>query len=237
MDVSNDILRLRLRKSANELALIRQSCAIADTVWERVAEIFRVGRRNYEIVADIDHLVRLQGAEGGFHLVLPLPFLGRAMISLGNPDRIEADARYLVEISPRYRGYYAQVTIPVSTWRHDEAAIRAYDDVIASKRMAEPLMRPGADLSQIASTISDFLAERGRAMSSLSLGHFCGLALEEPRHDPKAPFILEEGMTLIFHPVLADPEYHGLMRADTYVITPTGAERLTHHDGGLLSIA
>ena len=237
VDVSDDVLRLRLRKSAKELALIRRSCAIADKVWEQVPDIIRVGRRNFEIVADIDHLVRWEGAEGGFHLVLPLPFLGRAMVSLGNPDRIEADARYLVEISPRYRGYYAQVTIPVSTRPADNAVLRAYDDLIASKRMAEPLMTPGADLSQIASTVSDFLAERGRTMSSLSLGHFCGLALEEPRHDPRAPFILEEGMTLIFHPVLADPAYHGLMRADTYVITAAGAERLTRYGGGLLSIA
>jgi hypothetical protein len=43
-------------------------------------------------------------------------------------------------------------------------------------------------------------------------------------------------MTLIFHPVLADPEYHSLMRADTYLITSSGAERLNRYDGGMLSI-
>ena len=74
-------------------------------------------------------------------------------------------------------------------------------------------------------------------MSSLSLGHFCGIALEEPRHDPKRPFRLEEGMTLIFHPVLADPELHSLMRADTYLITPAGAERLNRYEGGLLHVS
>jgi Xaa-Pro aminopeptidase len=181
VDVCADMLRLRLRKSACELDLIRKGCAIADAVWERVPEFFRVGRRNYEIVADVDHLVRLAGAEGGFNLCFPLPFLGRAMLSLGNPDRIEAGGRYLLEISPRYRGYYSQLTIPVTARPNDEVALRAYDDVIASKVMAQPLMRPGADLSQIALTISAFLAERGRAMSSLSLGHFCG-ATTPPCH-------------------------------------------------------
>jgi Xaa-Pro aminopeptidase len=236
VDISQDMLKLRLRKSAHELDLIRRSCAIADDVWERVPEIFRVGRHNYEIIADVDHLVRLAGAEGGFHLVLPLPFLGRNMLSLGNPDRIEPDARYLLEISPRYRGYYSQLTIPVSTRRDDNAALQAYEDVTASKRMAEHMMRPGADLSQIAVTISEFLKERGRTMSSLSLGHFCGMALEEPRHDPTKPFILEEGMTMIFHPVLADPHLHGLMRAETYLITGSGAETLNRYAGGMLSV-
>ena len=98
-------------------------------------------------------------------------------------------------------------------------------------------MRPGVDLSEIAVSVEGFLAERGHKMASRSLGHFCGMALEEPRHDPAKPFRLEEGMTLIFHPVLADAELHSLMRADTYVITGAGAERLTRYEGGMLTFA
>lgn len=236
-DLSTDFARLRLRKSEHELALIRRSCAIADAVWQNVPEVFRIGRRYYEIVADLDHLVRAEGAEGGFHLVLPVPFLGRGMQSMANPDRIEANARYLVEISPRYEGYYAQLTMPVTTHARDEKAISAYEDVVSAKRAAEPLLRPGADLSEIAKLIKADLAGRGHSMTGLSLGHFCGMALEEPRHDPSDPFILESGMTFIFHPVLADPDLRGLMRADTYLITDEGAERLTQHEGRMLALA
>src|ERR1700678_3951199 len=63
VDVSDAFQRLRLRKSAYEIELIRKSCAIADAVCERVPEIFRLGRKHYEVVADVDHLVRLAGAE------------------------------------------------------------------------------------------------------------------------------------------------------------------------------
>ena len=73
-------------------------------------------------------------------------------------------------------------------------------------------------------------------MTSLSLGHFCGMALEEPRDDPDASLTLEEGMTLIFHPVLADPEFRSLMRADTYLITEAGAERLNRYSGSMLVV-
>ena len=235
VDVSAEFERLRLRKSAHEVALIRRSCAIADSVWRRVPEVFRVGRRTYEVLADIDHMVRLEGAEGGFHLILPVPFLGRSMQSLALGDRVEANARYLLEVSPRLDGYYSQLTIPVTTHPHDEAALRAYDDLVAAKQAAAPQMKPGADLSEIAKLVAAFLAERGRALTSLSMGHFCGLALEEPRHDPKRPFLLEEGMTLIFHPILADPELRSLMRADTYLITSDGAEKLTRYEGGVLT--
>lgn len=236
VDVSPEMERLRLRKSANELALIRRSCEIADSVWEHMPDVVKVGRRNHEVIADVEQLMRSQGAESGFNLLLPLPFLGRQMQSLGNTDRITADARYVLEVSPRYRGYYAQLTIPVTSYAGDERALRAYDDLVQAKAMAQPMMLPGADLSEIAVSIDCFLANKGYNLASRSLGHFCGMALEEPRHDPTKPFRLEEGMTLIFHPVLADPEMHSLMRADTYVITNKGAEQLTRYKEGMLTI-
>ena len=234
LDVSKEFQRLRLRKTAFELSMIRKSCAISDAVWAAMPEIFKVGRRNYEIIADVDHMVRLKGAEGGFHLVLPMPFLGRPIQSLANGSIIEADARYLMEVSPRYDGYYSQLTVPVSTHSSDNAAERAYEDLVAAKAAAQPRMRPGADLSQVAHFVRNFLSERGHAMTSLSLGHFCGMALEEPRHDPAEPLELEDGMTMIFHPILAEPEFQSMMRADTYLITGTGAERLNRYNGGML---
>jgi Xaa-Pro aminopeptidase len=237
VDVSDAFGRLRLRKSAYEIGVIQKSCAIADAVWERVPEIFRIGRKHYEVIADIDHLVRSAGAEGGFHLLLPLPFLGRAMRSLASHEIITADRRYLLEISPRLDGYYSQLTIPVTTYRNDTGPLRAYDDVVASKAAAQPLMRPGTELADIAKFVAGFLAERGHTMASLSLGHFCGMALEEPRHEPARPLILEEGMTLIFHPVLGGTDLRSLMRADTYLITASGAERLNHYNGGMLEVS
>ncbi|MFB7091462.1 M24 family metallopeptidase [Streptomyces sp. NPDC056296] len=235
VDVSAAVGRLRLRKSAYELALVRESCRIADAVWEQVPDLFRVGRANRDVVADIDHLARREGSEGGFHLLLKLPFRGRPMQSVANPELVEADSRYLIEISPRYEGYYSQLTIPATTRRDDERLLRGYHDVVEAKRAAQPLMRPGADLTEVAARVEGFLAERGHKMTSLSLGHFCGMALEEPRHDPSMPFRLEEGMTLIFHPVLADPECFSLMRADTYMITENGAERLNRYDGTVVT--
>jgi Xaa-Pro aminopeptidase len=236
VDASGLLQRLRLRKSSYELGLIRTSCAIADSVWEQMPDLFKVGRRYFEIVADVDHLVRLSGAEGGFHLLLPLPFLGRPMQSLANEERITPESRYLMEVSPRFNGYYSQLTIPVTTFSGDSAAQRAYEDVVEAKAFAQPLMRPGTPLRNVAESIAEFLGKRGRAMTSLSLGHFCGMALEEPRDDPDASLTLEEDMTIIFHPVLADRDFRSLMRADTYLITAAGAEQLNRYRGGMLVV-
>lgn len=237
VDVSAEMIQLRLRKSPAEIAAVRRSCAIADKVWGEVGNIFKRGRRLYEVQADIEHLVRLEGAEGGFYLLGKLPFFGMPMRVLANPEEIVADARYLVEISPRFDGYYSQLTSPVTTMPGDDALHAAYSAVVAAKEFAQPLMVPGADLSAIALEIETFLADRGQTIASRSLGHFCGMALEEPRHDPSKPFILDENMTLIFHPVLISPELASLMRADTYMITANGAKRLNQYSTDLLESA
>ena len=237
VDLSAQMLALRLRKTAYEIALIRRSCAIADQVWTQVVDVFRVGRRSYEVLADIDHLVRQHGAESGFNLVLPLPFQGMPMKVLADPAVIGPDARYLMEISPRYEGYYSQLTIPVTSYIDDVEAHDAHAAIVAAKAMAAPLMRPGADLRKVAAAVAGFLADRGYSMTSTSLGHFCGLGLEEPRDAPDRSFVLDEGMTMIFHPVLATPEYRSLMRGETYLITGDGAEKLNRYEGGVLHIS
>jgi Xaa-Pro aminopeptidase len=236
VDISQEILQLRLRKSTFELARIKQSCAIADKIWHQVKDVFKVGRRSFEILADITRLVGMEGADGGFHLILPLPFSGMPMNILADTQKIERDKRFLMEISPRYDGYYSQLTIPVTSYRNDVSAHRAHQLIVDAKVMAQPLMVPGADLTEIGREVAAFLADRGYSLTSPSLGHFCGLGLEEPRHTADQPFILAEGMTLIFHPVLADPEMRSMMRGETYQITSTGAEKLNRFDGGVLEI-
>ena len=139
-------------------------------------------------------------------------------------------------MSPRYDGYYSQLTSAVTTVADDEVGAGAYSAVVDAKAFAQPLMVPGADLSEIAVEVETFIKDRGQVLASRSLGHFCGMALEEPRHDPSKPFILEEGMTLIFHPVLFSPEYNSLMRGDTYVIAKDGAERLNKHSLDMLHV-
>lgn len=235
IDVSIQMSEIRLSKTAAEIAAIRTSCAIADKVWSHVSDIFKPGRRHYEVIADIEHLARLEGAEGGFYLVGKLPFLGMPMRVLADPEVIVEGARYLVEVSPRFDGYYSQLTSPVTTVPEDHLARRALADVVAAKEFAQPLMMPGADLSEVAIKVEAFLSARGHTMASRSLGHFCGMALEEPRHDPTQPFILAEGMTFIFHPVLFSPELASFMRADTYLISHDGAQKLNKFSNELIS--
>jgi Xaa-Pro aminopeptidase len=233
IDVSNDMMRLRWIKSPLEIELIRKSCAISDTVWEQVPDICRIGRWVYEAVADVDQLVKREGAEGGFNVIMPVPFVGSPISSLVVREKFEAGSRWAVEVSPRYDGYYSQLTIPLTAVPNDDVFLKAYDDLVAAKQMAQGMMKPGANMTDVGKAVEKYLVERGHTMPGPSLGHFCGMSLEEPRHLMSVPYILEENMTMIFHPDCGGAPFTRFMRADTYLITKDGAENMNHYKGGI----
>ena len=225
VDLWDDFHHLRLIKSASEQQLIREACRISDAAWEAMADIVRVGRKRYEVLADIEHVLRLNGCEDSFNLCMSLPMMQERMDR--NPYSalpIEADSVYLIEVSPRYLGYFGQQTGLVATGPIPEQMQRAYDAANRARDIGLELAKPGNDLAQMGIAIANSLKGDGFEPASPSVGHAVGLELED-WHINGSSLILEEGMTFIFHPMVAG--HPAVMRADTYLINELGPERLT----------
>src|SRR5262245_66644391 len=54
---------MRLQKSAKELAALREAGRVLNEIWQGARKHISPGRKEYEIVADIDRLARDQGVE------------------------------------------------------------------------------------------------------------------------------------------------------------------------------
>lgn len=235
VDLWDEFHHLRLSKSASEQALVREACRISDLAWKAMPDIVRVGRKRYEVLADIEHILRLNGCEDSFNLCMSLPMMQERMDR--NPYSalpIESDSVYLIEVSPRYLGYYGQQTGLVATGPVPEQMQRAYDAVNRARDVGLELAKPGADLAQMGIAIAQSLKADGFDPASPSFGHAVGLELED-WHINGSSLVLEEGMTFIFHPMVAG--HPAVMRADTYLITGNGPERLTSGDIKPLIIA
>lgn len=228
VDVGMEILRLRLIKSAAEQALIREASRISDLAWSAMPEFVRVGRKRYEVLADVEHVLRLEGCEDSFNLCMSLPMLQETLDR--NPYSalpIEAGNPYLIEVSPRYLGYFGQQTGIVATGPLPDEMRRAYEAVNRAREDALALVRPGNDLADVGHAIAARLRKDGYEPASASFGHAVGLELED-WHIDGSSCLLEEGMTFIFHPMVAG--HPAVMRADTYLVTASGVERLTSGD-------
>jgi Xaa-Pro aminopeptidase len=137
---------------------------------------------------------------------------------------INEDSVYMVEVSPRFLGYYGQQTGLVSTGTIPTEMRNAYDAANRARDKGLAIAKPGADLIDIGQAIEAQLHADGYESATPSFGHAVGLELED-LHIDGSSLILEEGMTFIFHPLLKG--HPAVMRADTYLITGSGAERLT----------
>lgn len=224
VDLGPGIDRLRLVKSAEEIDNIRTSCQISDDIWAEMSDIIKVGRRECEVMADFEYRLRSAGAEASYNMFFQLPMFATPHESMPSTKVIEAGSTYLVEVSPRFAGYYGQQTGLVTLGTMDPAARDALEAINRARAAGVELMKPGNDITEVAAAVDKQLAAEGYKLASPLIGHFVGLQLEEPRAGAK-PLTLEAGMVFICHPFAEGwPAY---MRADTFLITEDGAERLT----------
>lgn len=224
VDLGPGIDRLRLVKSAEEIDNIRTSCQISDDIWADMADIVKVGRRECEVMADFEYRLRSAGAEGSYNMFFSLPMFSKPYESMPSTKLVEAGSTYMVEVSPRFAGYYGQQTGLVTLGTMDPAARDALEAINRARASGLELMRPGNDITEVAAAVDAQLSADGYELSSPLIGHFVGLQLEEPRAGVK-PLTLEAGMVFICHPFANGwPAY---MRADTFLITDDGVERLT----------
>lgn len=225
VDIWDDVHPLRLVKSDVEQNIIREACRISDEAWSHMPDIVRVGRRQYEVLADIEQILRANGCEDSFNLCMSLPMLAEPPDRIhGSARLIEADRVYMVEVSPRYLGYYGQQTGLVATGAIPAEMQAAYDAVNRARDAGLKMVRPGADLARIGDEVARQLRTDGFEPASPSFGHAVGLELED-WHIDGSSLVLEAGMTLILHPMAAG--HPAVMRADTFLVTDSGFERLT----------
>lgn len=224
-DVGPDLVRQRLVKSLEEQTFVREASRISDLVWAQMPEIVRPGRKRYEVMADIEHCLRSNGCEDSYNLFEALPLLEspkdrRPFSALP----IEAGDVFTVEVSPRYLGYYAQQTGLVALGDIPTDMRKAYDGINRARQVGLSVAKAGVDIVEMTAAVHAQLSKDGLQPASPLVGHFVGLQLEDAPAG-NMPLILEEGMTLILHPFAAG--FPGLLRADTYLITASGAELLT----------
>lgn len=227
VDTFEELQRLRLIKSKSEQDLVRESCRISDLAWDKVSEIMRLGRKRYEVMADFEHIVRSEGCEENFPLLMSLPMSPDQLNRHPYSDLpIEKDQIFNLEVSPRYLGYFGQQTSIVATSTFPKEIRDIFDAVNRARDEGLKLIKPGVNLTEVGQVVYSELGKAGYK-SLPSFGHLVGLELED-HHIDESALVLEEGMTFIFHPMIET--HRGVMRADTYLITGSGCERLTSGD-------
>ncbi len=226
---------VRATKSAEEVAFLECSAAIAEKMVAACAEAARPGVREKELYALMTAtLLREDGELPNFLLFATGPGISRSSFVPTNRVLAKGD-RIVNEIEAKYAGYGAQVVAPMilgkppAIFREMVELSRACFDAVLGT------MKPGATFGELQDVYAGLVerAGNGRFSTGIPLMHARGLGDDGPALlrradlDTYRKIPLEEGMTFILKPRIV--EVDGKERTsigDTVAVTATGAKRL-----------
>jgi len=228
-DIDQLLWRLRRRKLADELALLRRAIAATGAMYAHARELIRPG------VNELDVFNALQ-AVAVRSLGEPLTGTGNdyACAARGGPPRdraAQAGELYILDLGPAYRGYFADTcrTLAVDG-RPTEVQLAAWERVVQVFALIERSVRPGVRCREVFSAVQELLDEYLPGSFNHHLGHGIGLFPHEAPHlNPHWEETFEEGDVFTVEPGLYATELRVGMRLENdYLVTADGVELLSN---------
>jgi Xaa-Pro dipeptidase len=231
-DATRLIDRLLMVKSAEELAAVRRAALLADAGYAVFRDAARVGRQDFELVAEIEAFFRAHGVDDNFMI-----------IGVGGPEvrgmapptgrRLAPGDLVTTELTPCVDGYYVQICRTLVIGTASAVQQRAFAVFHEALEAGIAAVRPGVTAADVARAENDVFRRYGLGDFVTSeytrvRGHGLGLFPDTKPH------ILEDvetelvaGMSLIVHPNTYHPEAGYIVLGDSLIVGPDGPEVLT----------
>jgi Xaa-Pro aminopeptidase len=229
----------RVRKSADELAVMEEAAAIGEGVTEAALDAVRPGVRELDIAGEALRTLHRLGGETA-HLATPFVASGERMAP---PNRMATDKivregdLVFVDIGAMWNGYFTDLGRTIVCGAPSPEQRRVYRAVHAALQAGTAAMRIGATTSDVAGAVTDAAHEHGLADRFLGLfiGHGIGMGANEPPYVgeqlPGAEeTTLQEGMTLALEPLIWVSGVRGgggVRLEDTIAVSADGGRPLT----------
>jgi Xaa-Pro aminopeptidase len=232
---------LLMVKSPAELDAMRRAAVAADTGYEVFLKAARVGRLDYEVIAEVESYYRATGVEDNFMI-----------IGVGGPEvrgmapptgrRIQVGDMVTTELTPCVDGYYAQICRTLVAGEPNDAQRTVFQIYLDAMEAGIAVVRPGVTAADIARAENDVMRGHGLGEYVTSeytrvRGHGLGLFPDTKPH------LLEDvrttiaaGMTLIVHPNTYNPTVGYMVLGDGLIVTADGSERLPRTPRVLFSV-
>jgi Xaa-Pro aminopeptidase len=151
VDPQAGLHELRLRKSPDEVAILRKAAAISAEAHRAAMAAGRPGTFEYEIEAVIDYTFRRRGGHGpGYGTIVGAGENATILHYVDNDQAIADGDLVLVDAGCEYRQYTADIT---RTWpasgHFTEAQRRVYQVVLDTEESAIAMTRPGVSIDDI----------------------------------------------------------------------------------------
>jgi Xaa-Pro aminopeptidase len=241
-DQTTFIDRLLMRKLDGEIDAIRRAAKLADDGYRVFMNAARVGRADYELVAEAEAFFRANGVDDNFQIIGVGGVEVRGMAPPSGKTLKRGDM-VTTELTPCVDGYYAQIcrTLVVGEASAEQRAAHALWRESMEAGIAT--VRDGVTAADIAKAENDVFRRHGMGQYTSSeytrvRGHGMGLfADSKPHLLEDVTTRIDAGMALIVHPNTYHPVVGYMVLGDGVAVTNDGCEVLTGTARELFSVA
>jgi Xaa-Pro dipeptidase len=240
-DQTSFLDRLLMHKLPSELDAMRRAARLADEGYTVFRNAARVGRADYELIAEIEAFFRANGVDHNFQII---GVGGQEVRGMAPPSgkRLKRGDLVTTELTPCVDGYYAQICRTLVVGEPNGEQQKAHALWRASMEAGIAVVRDGVTAADIARAENDVFRAHGLGEYTTSeytrvRGHGLGLFVDTKPH------ILEDvntridaGMALIVHPNTYHPVVGYMVLGDSLIVTNDGCEVLTATARELFSV-
>ena len=229
--------QLRAVKDEDEIALIRQACAIGDQALTELFPTIVPGRTEREIGRDLENRMRDHGATGIAFETIVATGPNSAVPHHRPTDRAVATGDLLkIDFGALYDGYHADCTRTAVVAEPADWQREIHGLVREAQRAGRHALAPGVDVRRVDAAARDVIAAAGFGEQfSHGLGHGVGLEIHEaPRVSYDADGRLADRTPVTVEPGVYLPGRGGVRIEDTLVVRTGGPELLTRTPKDLL---
>jgi Xaa-Pro aminopeptidase len=229
LDFTDEIDRIQVVKSDEEIALIKQTAKLQDDAWSHILGFVRPGMKEYEVRAELQRFCVMRGSEEQWLMLGSAP-AGQAANQkpsfFQNRTLREGDQlTILIEVNGP-GGYYTEIARTVCLGSVPEELARAWEVAVEAQKLTAQRLVPGARPGDLLKANNEFMVSRGYSAEHRIYAHGQGYNLvERPLIREDEPMLLTAGMNIAVHPMAINEKAFANC-CDNYIITERGAERI-----------
>jgi Xaa-Pro aminopeptidase len=222
--------KLRMIKSADELARIRRSVLTNSKAFDRTIKKIKPGISESSVAAELEYQMRLLGAEKpAFETIVAADRHSALPHASPSEQILDGNELLLIDMGAFQNGYASDMTRTLFLGKPSAKTGAMYQAVLESQLAGISAVRPGVTAQQVDRAARQVLKARGFGKEFVhSTGHGLGLEIHEaPRLGKNDKTRLEAGMVITIEPGAYVEGVGGVRIEDTVVVTNTGCEVLT----------
>ncbi len=225
------IAPLRMQKSHEEIAALRQAVAVGEHALAHLIQEVRVGSTERALKGRLISLLFEHGGEGVSFgpIVLSGP---KSALPHGIPDEraLQVGELLLIDYGTSVSGYHCDITRTFVVGADPSPKTReVYEAVLAANARGRAAARPGITAGAVhAATQDEFKDPKYKGYLTHRTGHGLGLDIHEgPSLMEGNEEVLQTGAVMTIEPGLYEEGWGGVRIEDDLVLTEDGAESLT----------